>query len=131
MKKKEIGKVLELLDQKDLSSFNFNEFRNPDEVIEGFNLLSFFRGKHSESRSDFSPFFTEKVMGRIAAQSHTPGIEDYLSMQFNRVITYGLTAVVALFLVLWFLHGQDGIGTLIGTDSSNDLNFISYLFYEF
>jgi len=131
MKKKEIRKLLELLDQKDHSSVDFNEFRNPDEVKKDFNVLSFFRGKRAESQNDFSPFFTEKVMGRIAAHSRTQGIEDYLSMQFSRVMTYGLTAVVVLFLALYFLHGQDGLGTLIGTDSSNDLNFISYLFYEF
>jgi len=52
-------------------------------------------------------------------------------MQLSRVMAYGMAAVALVFLTLFLLHGQDGFGTVIGTDTSDELNFISYLFYEF
>jgi hypothetical protein len=80
---------------------------------------------------DFSPFFTDKVMGRISQLSQKLGLEEYLSLQLSRVFGYGMAAVAIVLLTLFLLHGQDGFGTVFGSDVSDELNFISYLFYEF
>jgi len=89
------------------------------------------RAEFSNRDHSFSPFFTDSIMGRISAITKSPGIEEYLSMLLSRVMTYGITAVVLVILTLYLLHGQDGFSAVLGTDSSNDLNFISSLFYEF
>jgi len=131
MKRKEFKRLLEFLDLKDPVTIDFSDFSDPGKAGKNYEDLLFFRQKSSGLHKDFSPFFTDKVMGRIAQLSHRQGFEEYLSMLLNRVLVYGMTAVVIVFLTLFFLHGQDGIGTVLGTDSSDELNFISYLFYEF
>jgi len=131
MKKKELQRLLDIFDQGNREPQDFSEFRNPDEARESFKKLILIRRELSDSNSDFSPFFSAKVMGKISQFSKRPGLEEYLSMQLSRVMTYGLTAVVLVFLTLFFLQGQEGMGLVPGSDSSNDLNFISSLFYEF
>ena len=131
MKKKEFEKLLGFADQKDHSNHDFSGFKDPEEAKESFKELLFFISKRSGFEKEFSPYFTEKVMNGLFRLTRRQGIEEYLSMQFSKVLTYGLTAVVFVFIILYFLQGQDGIGTIIGTDRSNDINFISYLFYEF
>jgi hypothetical protein len=131
MKKKEIIRLLGLFDQKDLSSPDFSGFSDPDDARNNFNRLKLVRTELSGHDRSFSPYFTDRVMGRIARISQSPGIEEYLSMLFTRVMTYGLTAVVLVVLTLYFLHGPEGFSAVLGTDNSNDVNFISYLFYEF
>jgi hypothetical protein len=131
MKKKEFEKLLGLVDQKGQGLPDFSGFSNPDDAKMKFVEILHFRNTPSENEKDFSPFFTESVMGRIKQYPLTHGLEEYLSMQFNRVMAFGLTAVVLTFLTLYFLQGQDGVGTLFGADRTNDINFISYLFYEF
>jgi hypothetical protein len=130
MKKREIEKLLGLLDNKD-QSHDFSGYSNPDEAKESFVKLGFLRNKLNEREKSFSPYFTEKVMGKISVLTTSPGLEEYLSMLLTRVMTYGISAVLLIFLTLYLFHGQEGIGTVIGTSDSNDINFISYLFYEF
>jgi hypothetical protein len=131
MKKKEFEKLLGFADQKDHTNLDFSGFKDPAEAKKQFEELLFFVSKRSDFESDFSPFFTEKVMNGIVGFNNRLGIEAYLSMQFSRVMTLGLTAVVFVFIALYFLQGQEGIRNVLGTDQSNDINFISYLFYEF
>lgn len=131
MKKKEIEKLVNLTDQKDLNPADFTVFSEPVKAKQYFSLLSLARRRKPDTEPDFSPYFVEKVMGRLNRVVQSPGLDDYLSMLLSKVMTYGLTALALVFLTLYFLHGQDGIGTVIGSDTTNDMNFISYLFYEF
>ncbi len=131
MKKKELEKLLRLIDKNDRRSVNFSEFKNPEKSEETFNQLDFIRENMPVYERDFSPFFMERIMGRISNLRENQGIVEYLSMQFSRVMAYGTAAVIIVFLTLYFIHGQDGFGTILGADSSNDINFISSLFYEF
>jgi len=131
MKNKEIERLLEYFDMKDQNNVDFSGFNNPDAAKESYVNLNLIHGELSKCEKSFSPFFTDKVMNKIEKLSYIPGIEDYLSMLLTRVMTYGLTAVIIVFMTIYFLHGQEGIGTVLGTDISNDLNFISSVFYEF
>ena len=131
MKRKEIKKLLSFLDRKDQGQNDFSGFNNPGGAMKSYDELLSIRRNSNENRNEFSPFFTDKVMGTISQMSQHPGLEDYLSMLLNRVMSYGLSAILIIFLTLYFLHGQEGIGTILGTDTTNDINFISYLFYEF
>mgnify|MGYP006954432678 CR=1 FL=1 len=131
MKKRELKRLLELFDQNNQRHSDYHGFSDPDQARKSYEDLLLFRRKPSDIKKDFSPCFTERVINRITHQTQIPRLEEYLSMQLNRVMTYGLTAVILVFLTLYFLQGQDGIGTVIGTNNSNDINFISYLFYEF
>jgi hypothetical protein len=130
MKKKEIEKLLRLTDQKVSSQPDFSGFSDPNEARENYSRLILIRKGYSVFERDFSPFFVERVLGRINNLSKGTGIQEYLSMQFNRVMAYGFAAVLIVFLTLYILHGQEGFGTVLRSDSSNDINFISYLFYE-
>jgi hypothetical protein len=130
MKKKEIEKLLRLTDHEVSSQPDFSGFKDPGEVRENYDRLVLIRREYSDYEKDFSPFFVERVMARINNLSHSTGIQEYLSMQFNRVMVYGFAAVLIVFLTLYFLDGQEGFGTVLRSDSTNDINFISYLFYE-
>lgn len=131
MKKKDFKKLSDLLDLSKPGIIDFSGFSEPEKAGKSYEDFVFFREMTSGVAKDFSPFFTEKVMGRINQLSHRQGLEEYLSMQLSRVMAYGMTAVALVLLTLFLLHGQDGFGTVIGTDTSDELNFISYLFYEF
>jgi hypothetical protein len=131
MKRKEFERLLGIFDQKDQSPVDFSGFSDPAEARKSYDDLRKFSGTLSGYEKYFSPFFTNRVMGRINNLAQSPGLEEYLSMQFSRVMTFGLTAVILVFLALYIFQGQEGFGTLLGTDRSNDINFISYLFYEF
>jgi hypothetical protein len=130
MKKKEIEKLLSLTDQKVTSQPDFSGFKDPGEARENYDKIVLIRREYSTYEKDFSPFFVERVLGGINNLSASTGIQEYLSMQFNRVIAYGFAAVLIVFLTLYFLDGQEGFGTVLRSDSTNDINFISYLFYE-
>lgn len=130
MKKKEIEKLLRLADQKVTSQPDFSGFKDPSEARENYNRLVLIRKGYPTYEKDFSPFFVERVLGRINNLSHSSGIQEYLSMQFNRVMAYGFAAVLIVFATLYILNGQEGIGTILRSDNTNDINFISYLFYE-
>jgi len=130
MKKAELEKLLERLDTKDYPVLDFSDFTNPEEAKRIYNDFFYFREIYNDPK-DFSPYFTEKVMGKILLMASKSGLEEYLSIFLYRVVAYGVTAVILVFAILMFLQGQDGIGTAIGTESTTDLNFISSLFYEF
>jgi hypothetical protein len=131
MKKKEFKKLIKFFDHHDQKTVDFSGFKNPEEAKSIYNELLVYRRKGSDSEPDFTPFFTDSVMGKISRYSHSPGFEEYLSRLFSRVVSYGLTAVVVMLITLYVLHGQDGFSALFGNDPGNDINFISQLFYEF
>jgi hypothetical protein len=131
MKNKEFERLLGIVDQKDQRPLDFSGFSDPAAARESYNELIKFRGTLSNYEKYFSTYFTNKVMVRINNLAQSPGLEEYLSMQLSRVMTFGLTAVILVFLALYIFQGQEGIGTILGTDRSNDINFISSLFYEF
>lgn len=131
MKRKEIIRILELFDAKDQKFKDFGQFDNPKKAKEQFEELAEIRDAFLKEEKNFSPFFTDKVMGRVAQLTGQQGFEDYLSMLFYRVTTYGLSAVAIVVLTLYLLHGQEGFNSIISSDSSNDINFISSLFYEY
>ena len=131
MKKKEYKKLLRLIDLHDHAQVDFSRFRNPAKAKDEYDKLIVYRRTSSDNEPDFSPFFTEAVMGKLSRFSQTPGFEEYLSRLFNRVVSYGLTAVVVMLVTLYVHHGQDGFSALFGSDSANDINFISQLFYDF
>ncbi len=131
MKKKELKKLLRLVDHHDHKKADFSGFRNPEKARAAYDELLAYRRTSSDEEPDFSPFFTDAVMGKIARFAQSPGFEEYLSRLFSRVVSYGLTAVVVMLLTLYVLHGQDGFSALFGNDPASDINFISLLFYEF
>ncbi len=131
MKRKEFEKLLNLMDRSDPGLNDFSVFSDPVKARKSYDELIFYRSESGTLAKDFSPYFTDKVMGRISQLSRIHGLEEYISMQFSRVMAYGLAAVVLVIITLFFFQGQDGLGTVIGTEASNDINFISSLFYEF
>jgi hypothetical protein len=131
MKRKELEKLLSRLDLKNQDSADFSGFKDPTRAEKSFKRLVYIKENMPSHDKDFSPFFIESVMGRINNLSGNPGVVEYLSMQFSRVMAYGMAAVIIVFLTLFFLHGQEGFGAILGADNSNDINFISYLFYDF
>lgn len=131
MKKKEFNKILFLLDKADKSNIDFSGFSNPVEANELFESLLIYRKNSTSQQKDFSPYFIERVMGKIMNENVNISLADYLSLQFSRVMAYGLVAVIITVLTLYFIQGQEGFIPVLGNDSANDINFISYLFYEF
>ncbi len=130
MKKVEIRKLLDFFDRGEPNS-DFSGFADPVEARENYQNLNLIREKYSSIDMDFSPFFTESIMGRISQLAKRPMLEEYLSNLLSRVATYGFTALVLIIITLFFLQGQDGFGSILGTDSNNEVNFISSLFYEY
>ena len=131
MKKKEFEKLLGLFDQKDQPVQDFSGFKEPDRAKGLFRQLIFYRFMLSGNKKVFSPYFADQVMNRIINANHVHGIEEYLSLQFNRVMSFGLAATILFYLALYFFQGHEEFSTIFGIDRSNDINFISYLFYEF
>ena len=131
MKKRYLKKILGLFDQEEHGSFDYSQFDEPERVKNQVNELIMFRDLLAAREKSFSPFFTDRVMGKLNQLVTSPSFEEYLSMQFSKVMAFGLTAVVILFLSLYFMQGIDGINSFLGTDSSNDINFVSSLFYDF
>jgi hypothetical protein len=131
MKKKELERLLGFVDQNEDETYDFSGFRDSQSAKGTFKDLLLFResGKHAES--DFSSHFADKVMQKVIHLSKKQGIEEYLSMQLYKVVSFGLSAAAIFFLALYLFQAQDGIGPILGTDRSNDINFISYVFYEF
>jgi len=131
MKRKELEKLLGLLDQQAQNPIDFSGFSNPEEAKRRYKQLSVYRLKLGFREMDFSPYFVERVMGKINNLSGNQSLSEYLSLQFSRVMAYGFAAVIVVFMTLYFIHGQDSFGIILGNDNPNDINFISYLFYEF
>jgi len=131
MKKKELESILILLDKSEKNNVDFLGFTNPTEAKELFDSLQLFKINSTDKEKSFSPYFIERVMGKVANLSSNNSLSDYLSLQFSRVMAYGLAAVIIVMLTLYFIQGQEGFVPILGNDSANDINFISYLFYEF
>lgn len=131
MKKKELEKLLSLADQKDQPVQDFSGFKEPEKAKGFFKQLIFYRSLLSGKKNDFPPYFADQVMNRIINSNQVHGIEEYLSLLFNRVMSYGLAATILLYLALYFFQGHEEFSTIFGVDRSSDINFISYLFYEF
>lgn len=131
MKKKELENILILLDKSEKNNVDFSGFSNPEEAKELFDSLLFYKKNAAPIERNFSPFFIERVMGKVNNLSSNISLSEYLSLQFSRVMAYGLAAVIIVMLTLYFIQGQEEFVHVFGSDSANDINFISYLFYEF
>jgi hypothetical protein len=131
MKKREIEQILKLADESPILKPEFSAFSDPDVASVIYRDILQYRNDRANTEKDFSPFFENKIMGRIASIAKGQSLEDVLSGLFTRVMTYSLTALFLIILTFFIIYGQDGFTIFIGNDSSNDINFISYLFYEF
>ncbi|MCB9000066.1 MAG: hypothetical protein H6540_08390 [Bacteroidales bacterium] len=131
MNRKEIEKLLSLAESKSADKTEFSGFSEPAEAESKFRLLRTVRANRNEQETGFSPFFTEQVMGKINVLFNKPDIQTYLSMQFSKVFAFGFSTVILILFALYFMHGQINFSAFTGTDSGNEINFISSVFYEF
>jgi hypothetical protein len=131
MKKREIKQILELADESVNRNPDFSGFSEPDIASAIYRDILRYRKEAGTAVKDFSPFFENKIMSKIASIAKGQSLEDILSGLLSRVMTYSLTALFIIILTFFIVYGQDGFTKFIGNDTTNDINFISYLFYEF
>lgn len=131
MKRKDNKILLEYLktDQPEISDWSV--FSDPEEAKLKYAELINLRENAGFQEFSFSPFFREKVMGKVYEMTKTPAFDEVLSKFMNRVILSGVITIVVVILVLYAYHGQVRVDTLTGIDHDETINFISSLFNEY
>ena len=131
MKKKDIKRLLELLKADQPEGSDWNMFSDPEGAKQKYTELINLRKNAGFQEFSFSPFFREKVMGKVYELTKTPAFDEILSKFMNRVILSGAITIVVVILILYAYHGQVGVDTLTGIDHDETINFISSLFNEY
>lgn len=131
MKKKDIKKLLELLNSDHPESRDWKKFSDPEDAKLKYSELVNLQKNAGFQEFSFSPYFKERVMGMIYEMTNTPAFDEVLSKFMNRVILSGAITIVLVILILYAYHGQVGVDTLTGIDQDETIDFISSLFNEY
>ena len=134
MNKKEFKTLLDLLDKERINDSDWQVFTNREEAQSAYSHFKILRKNASDNDAGFSPWFKQKVMGKIyelGNASYSQSLDEILSRMMNKVMLAGTIAIIAVILLLYAYHGQVGVDTLTGIDQDSEINFISSLFNEY
>ncbi len=131
MKPAEIEEILGMADDAEIRKPDFRRFSDPSGAEEIYQSLLKIKADSGGRKADFTPYFEDRIMNRIYAAASGFSLDEQLSGLLYRVAGYGLTAAALVLITFFLLYGQDAFSVFTGSDTSGDINFISYLFYDF